>query len=156
MPRYQRETWPFWYRLPTNDLFKLFKTWPKNQRTPRRHLYEGKVILAKSDTEKAKCYQRPKIVLKDVCQCKNSISVELELRLTKKNYYHAWLQGPTWHATLRGQQGSATENPPDRWSERTGLLEAAVAGTHKSIGRLEKRCYYREYCQTGFKVDLLF
>ena len=43
------------------------------------------------------------------------------------------------HATLCEHQGSATESPPDRWSERTGLLEAAVAGAQKSIGRLEKQ-----------------
>ena len=34
------------------------------------------------DTEKAKCYQRPNIILKDICQSKNPISVGLELGLT--------------------------------------------------------------------------
>ena len=35
------------------------------------------------DTEKAKCYQRTNIILKDICQRKNPISVGLELGLTK-------------------------------------------------------------------------
>ena len=87
------------------------------------------------DTEKAKCYQRTNIILKDICQRKNPISVGLELGLTKNQpnmLRHVGTRSAAWQKTLLV---SVKRKSLDRRSERTRLSSPAQDKTR--VGQIQ-------------------